>query len=86
MKAYDVTGVGLNLGTADEFARKVSRKTSNAISEDARHVVLSAALGQCCASFGVQHLKHQNQIDDVQRPDIRYQVRHEIPGINYKEL
>jgi hypothetical protein len=23
MKAYDVTGVGLNLGTADEFARKV---------------------------------------------------------------
>jgi hypothetical protein len=27
MKAYDVTGVGLNLGTADEFARKVSRPT-----------------------------------------------------------
>lgn len=26
MKAYDVTGVGLNLGTADEFARKVSLK------------------------------------------------------------
>lgn len=23
MKAYDVTGVGLNLGTAEEFARKV---------------------------------------------------------------
>lgn len=47
MKAYDVTGVGLNLGTADEFARKVRRAPCGR----APTTVLAAALRQCCAGF-----------------------------------
>jgi hypothetical protein len=55
MKAYDVTGVGLNLGTADEFARKVRRESFQLLLPvDAHHHLLMTALGQFCASLGFQ--------------------------------